>query len=192
MTHLTESVCAKDFPKDFKLLEFPIDELGPRFDLIYYGVNDMTDNTLPNHETGTNGRNCETCACSFIGKHPQLFGQEQMFCRRNPPLHARVRVQRPRLGLDKKIMAGRDGKPIMETAEEDMYLYVPTTKTMVCFDGWRPVSTLPGDKFQGQKFEEMSAELMKSMTNMVRGMELAAANAIADLSKDVDGGSGTH
>jgi hypothetical protein len=92
-------------------------------------------------------RTCATCACCKIEINPVDKLHSQAFCRRNTPVHGRVRVDVPRLDRDKKPVIGKNGAPILEQEERSFYVYPPTQPDMVCFDGWRPMGTLPGDKW---------------------------------------------
>lgn len=91
-------------------------------------------------------RTCANCACMIEMSAINSPLQKQNFCRKDPAKFAQVRVQKPRLNREGKIIEGRDGKPIMEDAVQDIFLYVPTQPQLVCFDGWRPEGTMPGEK----------------------------------------------
>lgn len=94
-------------------------------------------------------RNCGNCACFFKVAHPQNPLVTQGFCRRDPPVAQQVRVEVPRL-KDGKTQAGKDGKPIMEFKQQLAYVFAMTAPEMVCFDGWRPEWTRPGDDWGQQ------------------------------------------
>ncbi|MGH7746367.1 MAG: hypothetical protein ACREQ5_16655 [Candidatus Dormibacteria bacterium] len=89
-------------------------------------------------------RICASCACFYEQEMPGNPLQKQGFCRRNPPQYGMMKVQTPRLDINKQIVLGKDGKPIMETNEQGVYLYPPTLQNLTCFDGWRPIGELPG------------------------------------------------
>lgn len=116
-------------------------------------------------------RSCANCACGFEVQNPNVVGEKQLFCRRNEPTAAEMRVDMPRVLRDGSVATGKDGKPIMESGKQVVYLYKPTHPSMVCFDGWRPVGTLPGEK--GQSDGEIDALIAK----YIRG--------IGDLQKDI-------
>lgn len=119
------------------------------------------------NETKTDARTCANCACVFIAQHPQT-GEAQAFCRRNPPLHQLMRVEVPRLDREGKPVVGKNGNVIMEPGQQEFYLYPPTLEKLVCFDGWRPVGTLPGDN------------PFTSLTNQVQqGMDRLAKDIVA-------------
>lgn len=88
-------------------------------------------------------RNCKTCACyAEVTLSPMAPAQSQ--CRRNGPIPAQVRIERPRM-LDGKPVIGKDKKPVTEVSVENVFLYAPTRPDMVCFDGWRPLNAKPGE-----------------------------------------------
>ena len=117
-------------------------------------------------------RTCANCACYWLQVSALNSAQSQGFCRRNTPIHARGRVEVPRLDRDKNAVIGRDGKPVMENMEKDFYLYPPTMPTMVCFDGWRSLEIKPGEK---QKTD------IASMLSDIQNPEvLAALNRLRD------------
>lgn len=106
-------------------------------------------------------RTCATCACSKIESVPTRPNEKQMFCRRNSAFAAEMRVEVPRIGRDGKPVI-RDGKPVMEAGKANMFLYPPTDARLTCFDGWRPIGTLPGDRW------EMAAAMLPIMEAMKR------------------------
>jgi hypothetical protein len=93
-------------------------------------------------------RNCANCACSFIEKSKIDKDENQMFCRRNPPVAAQMRGERPRLINGEMSIDRKTGKPVMENVQTLVYLYAPVEAALICFDGWRPITTLPGPTFQ--------------------------------------------
>lgn len=91
-------------------------------------------------------RNCSNCACYHEQTSALTAMQKQGFCRRDPPTAAQARVDVPRLDRMKNPVIGKDGRPIMESTQQLVYLYKPTMPELVCFDGWRPLDTQPGEK----------------------------------------------
>lgn len=65
-------------------------------------------------------RRCKTCACHIEVKNPNVLGQSQSLCRRN-------------------------GVVMMQAGNGFSLTYPPTQPDLVCFDGWRPLDTPPGD-----------------------------------------------
>jgi len=82
--------------------------------------------------------------------------EKQAFCRRDPVNAQRVRTEVPRMKRDGTgPVMGRDNKPIMENGEAWAFLYRPTLASLTCFDGWRPLGTLPGDKWQNAIVDQL-------------------------------------
>ncbi len=95
----------------------------------------------------TEKRTCANCACHIVETNSLLKMEKQSFCRRDPGTAAQVRGERPRM-IDGVLQNDRrTGKPIMENVMEMAFLYKPTMPELVCFDGWRPMGTLPGIGF---------------------------------------------
>lgn len=99
-------------------------------------------------------RTCANCACFAHMKPDGTIVADgaagyQTVCRRNVPGARAVRVEVPRI-LDGKPVLDRIGRPVMEPASAFQYGYQPTPADAVCFDGWRPAGTLPGDDWRGQ------------------------------------------
>lgn len=94
-------------------------------------------------------RTCSNCACYF----EQIINPTapaQGMCRRNGPVPAQIRTETPRLNaITKEVMLSKvDRKPITDITTENVFLYAPTGPAKVCFDGWRPIGTEPGDNAQ--------------------------------------------
>jgi|ERR1700677_216605 len=100
-------------------------------------TNDITDQ-IP--------RNCANCACHDIQKSSLNPLENQMFCRRDPPTAQMMRVDQPRM-RDGKVVMMKDGKtPLTETVQTLVYMHRPTLASLVCFNGWRPLHTEPGQR----------------------------------------------
>jgi hypothetical protein len=114
-------------------------------------------------------RNCKNCACyAEIILSPIAPPQAQ--CRRNGPVPAQIRIERPRMKKVEltgkmEVMMGKDGKPITETSVENVFLYAPTASDKVCFDGWRPMGTEPGENAQTMYIKDA----LKTAMNVVHG-----------------------
>lgn len=102
-------------------------------------------------------RTCANCACMLLMKHPVHINQTQMICRRNPPV---VVQQRTEAGVQVGIT-----QP-------------PTSAEAVCFDGWRPIDTDPGEQWETKARLQNIANIMKSA---VREGVIAKATAEAIL-----------
>jgi hypothetical protein len=91
------------------------------------------------------GRDCGTCACYFEQANPENPVMVQGFCRRVPAEMQQMRVLEERRDLQGNVVM-RDGKPIMQPTTAIGYLFKPTKKDGTCFDGWRALGTLPGER----------------------------------------------
>jgi hypothetical protein len=91
-------------------------------------------------------RSCATCACHTVRPHPFNPVESVHICRRNQANLAQAQGEIPRMDAKGLPVMGKDGKPIMERVNKQIYVYAATAPDSVCFDGWRPLDTLPGDK----------------------------------------------
>lgn len=82
-------------------------------------------NTTDSGASSDPNRRCKTCACYLKTLHPHEIGRSVSQCRRNPP----------------QTLMGPNGPAGLA--------YALTDPELVCFDGWRPMDTPPGDRFQG-------------------------------------------
>jgi len=72
-------------------------------------------------------RRCENCACAVLVKHPVELNRTQLLCRKEPPMIVHQEAE----------VGGQRMRAMQLT-------YRPTSAELVCFDGWRPIGTLPG------------------------------------------------
>lgn len=114
----------------------------------------------------TTTRTCATCACSQAisltdgsvqATKPQTAADMinalgspavGLVCRRNPPNGRQVRAQRPVMMMKDGVptpVTDRNGRPRLEEVQEMQIGWGATGPAAVCFDGWRPEGTLPGD-----------------------------------------------
>jgi hypothetical protein len=91
------------------------------------------------------GRNCGSCACYYEQPNPENPAEVQGFCRRVPAKMQQMRVLEERRDLQGNVVM-RDGKPIMQPTVAIGYLFELTKKDGTCFDGWRALGTLPGER----------------------------------------------
>lgn len=87
-------------------------------------------------------RTCASCACVTTVVDPNDINNTAYFCRREPPefIDERVRIANP--------LAGQKGQPqLLEGTKRTFLPGRPTVATGVCFDGWRPEATEPGDNW---------------------------------------------
>lgn len=118
-------------------------------------------------------RNCGNCACSAMQPNHINPLEKQMFCRRNPPMaqELAVDVQQVR---DGKPQFARDGKtPITHREKKMFYLFPPTMAELVCFDGWRPLGTEPGQRVI-EDLDGMTGALKRLWADMIAQLQSEA------------------
>lgn len=105
-------------------------------------------------------RNCSNCAC-FAGMledgtvvDPAANPDVMRVCRRNPPGGRMVRVEVPVHDPKTGAPVIDRGKPRLQAKQVLQIGYQPTVEYGVCFDGWRPVGTLPGVRWESQRMIE--------------------------------------
>ncbi len=91
-------------------------------------------------------RNCANCACSLEKENSLNKMEKQLFCRRNVAQAVPFRAERPRILNGEVMIDKRTNKPQVESFQDVAYMHAPTAPELVCYDGWRPIGTLPGDK----------------------------------------------
>lgn len=91
------------------------------------------------------GRSCANCACYFESANPNNPKEVQGFCRRAPAEMAELRMQEERRDLKGNVVI-KDGQPVMQPVKVIAYVFKTTTATGICFDGWRALGTLPGER----------------------------------------------
>ena len=98
-------------------------------------------------------RTCSNCACHAW--HDKKTGQKVeggavdavIMCHRNPPQGRPMRVQQPVMTMvDGHPRAVKDAKGHPRVHEVEMIVmgYHAVGPEEVCYDGWRPLGTLPG------------------------------------------------
>jgi len=101
---------------------------------------------VPFDPASLKGRECRACACYFEQVNIEKPNDLQGFCRRAPAEMARIRVSEPRRDLQGNIVM-RDGREVMNPPTEHVgFLFKPALPGGTCFDGWRPIGTLPGER----------------------------------------------
>lgn len=95
---------------------------------------------------------CATCAC-FARVLPDGVlaaaeaDQEAIpVCRRNPPVARWTRIEVPVRGADGQAVINARGKPQMEAQQVLTVGYPPMPPGAICWDGWRPLGTPPGQR----------------------------------------------
>ncbi len=91
-------------------------------------------------------RTCGNCACYFEIPNPANKLEAQGFCRRSTVNVQQVRVEVPRLDpAGKPVVSKINGQPLTDARPQLAYIHGLTQKNLVCFDGWRPIGTRPGE-----------------------------------------------
>ena len=101
--------------------------------------------SVPWDPKALDGRDCGACACYFEQANPENPSQSQGFCRRAPADMQSMRGMEPRRDLKGNVVM-RDGQPVMQPTQIIGYLFKTTRREGTCFDGWRPLGTLPGER----------------------------------------------
>jgi hypothetical protein len=114
-------------------------------------------------------RTCSNCAC-YVEQILNPAAPPQSMCRRNGPIPAQIRIERPKLNpLTKEAMVSKvDHKPLMEVTTENVFVYAPTGPDKVCFDGWRTIGAEPG--------ETLRTAFIKERMNALYGRFLTPEN----------------
>lgn len=107
----------------------------------------MTDTTKNLDAQPLPSRTCSNCACFFV-MTPNAANPNEKFalCRRDPPKHTQMRGEKPRIDIKTGKLTIKDGKVVMDNAMLEILCYPPAAPDLVCFDGWRPQGTLPGER----------------------------------------------
>ncbi len=100
-------------------------------------------------------RSCANCACfgrmASDGSMVETETDSTPVCRRNPPGASRQRVEVPQLNPVTKEPIVDRGRPRMVATQVIVIGYPATAPQAVCFDGWRPLGTLPGVRWESQR-----------------------------------------
>ena len=112
------------------------------------------------------GRECRACACYFEQVNADQPTQVQGFCRRAPAEMAKVRISEPRRDLQGNIVM-RDGKPVMNPpAEQVGFLFKPALPGGTCYDGWRSIGTLPGERTIDTTFRQFRDRIVPVLADI--------------------------
>jgi hypothetical protein len=95
-----------------------------------------------------NERTCANCACFARMKPDGMIVDTEWdshpVCRRSPPGARQVQVDVP-ITKDGLPVFDPKGKPRTERVQAFQFGYQPIAPELVCFDGWRPKGTKPGE-----------------------------------------------
>jgi hypothetical protein len=96
-------------------------------------------------------RCCANCACfaamladGTVLEADQAAPEIQRVCRKNPPGGRMVRMEVPVFEKGAPVLRRPGGPQRTEMREVLQIGYPPAVATGVCFDGWRPLGTRPG------------------------------------------------
>jgi hypothetical protein len=102
-------------------------------------------------------RICANCACfSAMTEKGEIIdpasnSEAMRVCRRNPPGGRMVRVEAPVHDPKTGAPVIDRGRPRLQAKQVLQIGYQPTIETASCFDGWRPLGTLPGERWETQR-----------------------------------------
>ena len=134
----------------------------------------MTDETKED-------RNCANCACSFTQVSNVAGVDHQLFCRRDPVQAAKIRTTVPAVNSKGEPLFLRDGKTLRTQEVEQLgFLYRPVIATTVCFDGWRPLGTLPGDKWQNAQIDDQIERMVKGYARLMTDIQNDSLRSLLD------------
>lgn len=137
------------------------------------------------NESKNKERNCANCACHHVQENKINKLETQSFCRRDTPTAAQMRGERPRV-RDGKPDIDKHGRPIMENVMEVIYLYKPTMPDLTCFDGWRPIGTLPGERASTEFSSSITAAMRRLYQDMMQGQDEAELDALLRAGSSTD------
>lgn len=127
----------------------------------------------PYDPTLLQGRTCEHCACFFLSINAEDPTQKQGFCRRAPAELVETRIQVPRLDQNQQPIV-KHGQPVMNSERVQGLLFKLAQPNGTCFDGWRPLGSLPGEGPAGM-FLRMGAPALEALIQKAGlGPDLAA------------------
>jgi hypothetical protein len=121
------------------------EQKSPLMPAITLGKDPPTIGAVPWDPASLEGRDCGRCACYFEQANPENTLQSQGFCRRQPADMQQMRGMEPRKDLQGNII-WKDGKQVMQPTTIIGYLFKPTKRDGTCFEGWRPIGALPGER----------------------------------------------
>lgn len=125
-------------------------------------------------------RSCANCACfahmlpdGTILAPDSTRQDAQTVCRRNPPGGRWTRVDVPVYDAQGEPVMRRPGVPRLEPKQVLEIGYPPAVHGGVCFDGWRPLGTRPGENAHLREVLPMVAEVARG--NMAAAKRLGEA-----------------
>lgn len=113
------------------------------------------------------GHDCQHCACYFETSHAENPNEFQGFCRRQPAMPTQSRVQVPRKDPKTGQPVIKDGQVVMNNEVVIGFLYAPTQRQGTCFEGYRPLGTLPGERPMDAKTKDVLLTLIHSAQGLL-------------------------
>lgn len=131
-------------------------------------------------------RVCASCACfSAMTEKGEIIDpasnpEAMRVCRRNPPGGRMVRVEEPVHDPKTGAPVVDRGRPRLQAKQVLQIGYQPTIETASCYDGWRPLGTPPGQRWESR---HMVARLLPLLERALvqSGMSAEAAEQIRDV-----------
>ncbi len=129
-------------------------------------------------------RTCANCACfgrmAADGSMVETETDTTPVCRRNPPGASRQRVEVPLVDPATKLPVVDRGRPRLVAQQVIVIGYPATAPQATCFDGWRPLGTSPGVRWEAQRMLEafqpwMEKALVQSGVSAKQARELGQA-----------------
>lgn len=129
-------------------------------------------------------RTCANCACfgrmDGNGAMVDTPADSIPVCRRNTPGARQQRVEVPVLDPTTKAPVVDRGRPRMMAQQALVIGYPATAPDAVCFDGWRPAGTLPGERWDTQRMVQgfrpfMERALIQSGVSKQQAQEMGLA-----------------
>jgi hypothetical protein len=147
-----------------------------------------TSTPLPTETLG--GRICATCACFVVVTNPQNVSQQQGFCRRNAAREYEMKIPQQQVVNGVPRIDRHSGAPIMEQVAVTGYMYDRTLPGGSCFDGWRPIGSLPGERLVDSMLRaalpQFIAIVSKDLPPELRSLLEQVRDAMAPVIKPVE------
>jgi hypothetical protein len=149
-------------------------------------VTDLTDDQ-PEVDTLPTARTCSNCGCAARmnrkGEFSELAAvsaESFVICRRNMPQASEARTRQPRIDP-------RTGKPAQNSQGQQLFDevaaiqigYPATLPEATCFDGWRPLGTLPGVRWESARLATAFVPLLEKVL-IQSGMAHKQARALGE------------
>jgi hypothetical protein len=122
-------------------------------------VNDLLIEDQPPVDPLPSSRTCGNCGCAARMNRKGEFSDVAavsadsfLICRRNMPQASEARTRQPRIDpRTGKPAENGQGQKLFEEVAALQIGYPATLPEATCFDGWRPLGTLPGVRWETQR-----------------------------------------